>query len=147
MNTPAQENVAVEQGLEPCPFCGGEATLDDYNSSYRKDAKPLWGVGCESSECPTESCYAVSENQAEAIAAWNSRTPSLAASPPAGADPSLREDAAREIIAHLNGRAAGFREAAKKQERRVGPLASQYEQAAKEIEYAFLSAGSHGEGV
>ena len=57
--------------LLPCPFCGEEAFLFQWET--RKDAR-LWRVGCNNNECklgPHEDY----DDQDQAIAAWNTRTP------------------------------------------------------------------------
>ena len=61
--------------LKTCPFCGESAVIDDYNSSIRRDAKPLYGVACNSNGCPANELAVLNENKAQAIAAWNTRTP------------------------------------------------------------------------
>ena len=56
--------------LKPCPFCGSEATMDQFESAS-------WGglltvIGCSSSECHMSP--ATDEVPVEmAMAAWNSR--------------------------------------------------------------------------
>lgn len=59
-------------GLLPCPFCGGEPTLDDWNTSYRPDSKPLWGVVCKSSKCAGEIGF-FNADRAIAVEDWNTR--------------------------------------------------------------------------
>ena len=58
--------------LLPCPFCGGEPTFDDWNTSYRPDSKPLWGVVCKSSKCAGEIGF-FNTDPAIAQAEWNTR--------------------------------------------------------------------------
>jgi Lar family restriction alleviation protein len=54
--------------LLPCPFCGGEA---------RPEAMVVgWRIGCPRSACSFSGPYSPSKDVAEAIAAWNRRTPS-----------------------------------------------------------------------
>ena len=51
--------------LKPCPFCGGEASIEIYESSYRE-----YSVGC--TKCP--ACleeYYCTEHEAEKQ--WNRR--------------------------------------------------------------------------
>lgn len=60
-------------GLEPCPFCGGEASVKVLE--YDDDCK-VWGVFCESDLADEYSHGHFVDNyatEAEAIAAWNSR--------------------------------------------------------------------------
>ena len=64
--------------LKPCPWCGGEASVKamEYGDDYK-----VWGVFCESD---LESEYGHGHfldnfaTEAEAIAAWNTRTPEQA---------------------------------------------------------------------
>lgn len=56
----------VTQALSPCPFCGGEA----------KVVAPLGWGNVRSGECGNRNCSATgpwARNEAEAIAAWNTR--------------------------------------------------------------------------
>lgn len=68
--TPHQDSVTPE--LLPCPFCGGEPTLDDFNTSYRPDSSPLWGVICKSRKCQGEIGFFNADRQI-AIDEWNTR--------------------------------------------------------------------------
>ena len=56
-------------GLEPCPFCGGEA------ETIRNDIGVF--IGCFNADCPigpaTSTYVDGYDTEAEAIAAWNSR--------------------------------------------------------------------------
>jgi len=51
--------------LTPCPFCGGEASLNQEHKSKR------WFIGCEGCEVETPSYR--EDMKAEAIKAWNQR--------------------------------------------------------------------------
>lgn len=53
-------------GLLPCPFCGGEAEMLTAESMHGGN---LYGVMCNCCACRTD----VFDNEAEAIAAWNTR--------------------------------------------------------------------------
>ena len=64
--------MTTDNKLKPCPFCGGEAMIDDLSASYRPDAEPWWGVGCDNNDCPIE-VWATSSDRERAIAAWNTR--------------------------------------------------------------------------
>lgn len=58
--------------LKPCPFCGGHATIHDLREAGKTD---LWLVGCD--RCngePLGSVLRGGDTEAEAIAAWNSRS-------------------------------------------------------------------------
>ena len=56
------------EGLKPCPFCGGEALVDD-NEPYPGDC--IWfDVGCGECNCVIDACF---DTEADAIAAWNRR--------------------------------------------------------------------------
>jgi hypothetical protein len=73
----------TEPDLNPCPFCGIEATAvhdDEYSSG--------WDVGCFNGECLVEP-HAWAETKDEAIAAWNTRAVDPAA---------IREAALREAL-------------------------------------------------
>jgi hypothetical protein len=52
-------NSRIENKLLPCPFCGGEAKLDEYCGRYN--------VFCTSEQCGWH------DTAAEAIEAWNKR--------------------------------------------------------------------------
>ena len=68
----------MSEELKPCPFCGGKASVKamEYGDDYK-----VWGVFCESD---LESEYGHGHfldnfaTEAEAIAAWNTRTPEQA---------------------------------------------------------------------
>ena len=65
-----------------CPFCGGNAsTFEDYDSS-------AWEASCFNGDCRVEP-HVWEKTKAEAIAAWNDRTP----------DPAVQAlaEAAREV--------------------------------------------------
>jgi Lar family restriction alleviation protein len=53
--------------LKPCPFCGGKAEMMDYERL--KDGNLEFHVDCTMCDC----CTVVYDNEAEAIAAWNTR--------------------------------------------------------------------------
>jgi Lar family restriction alleviation protein len=72
----------MNKELKPCPFCGGEATLYDYEESrdiYDKETLGYvdteyftkYGVDCEFCGC----IVADRNSEAEAIEAWNTRKP------------------------------------------------------------------------
>ncbi|AXQ93164.1 Lar family restriction alleviation protein [Cereibacter azotoformans] len=65
--------------LANCPFCGGEAAISD--DEHHSTAV---FYGCADSDCAGWMLWA--ETRAEAIAAWNRRTP-------VAADPALRTEA------------------------------------------------------
>ncbi|WP_416385133.1 Lar family restriction alleviation protein [Sphingomonas sp. LY29] len=65
-------NNPTDDELLPCPFCGGEAGIDDYNTSMRRDAKPLYGVGCENNQCTVEA-VSMNYDRSIAIGTWNTR--------------------------------------------------------------------------
>ena len=54
--------------LLPCPFCGGEATVS-YNTAY---GFIPW---CDNSNCILNELTNGYETEAQAIKAWNTRTP------------------------------------------------------------------------
>ena len=56
-------------GLEPCPFCGGEANVIDHHNDDGSVS-----VGCNNDTCLGFSGLGwLYKTEAEAIAAWNSR--------------------------------------------------------------------------
>lgn len=72
----------MNKELKPCPFCGGEATLYDYEESrdiYDKETLGYvdteyftkYGVDCEFCGC----IVADRNSETEAIEAWNTRKP------------------------------------------------------------------------
>lgn len=61
--------------LKPCPFCGGNA--ETRNSKWV--GRDHWGVACTGCGDPWFDCRA--DTEAEAITAWNTRTPEPAAAP------------------------------------------------------------------
>jgi Lar family restriction alleviation protein len=62
--SPSPEPVADENGLLPCPFCGGKAIVAEHDLLYTR-----FIANCES--CEAES--SVFLKRVEAIAAWNRR--------------------------------------------------------------------------
>ena len=70
-------NVGLDARLEPCPFCGGDATLEHDNSIFTGcgflDSKSYegWRIECQG-DCHAMTCWWHSETQA--VAAWNRRT-------------------------------------------------------------------------
>ena len=54
--------------LLPCPFCGGEADVEEIPGSPFTNEPYMWAVGCE--EC---NIGWYKETKEEAIAAWNCR--------------------------------------------------------------------------
>ena len=81
--TPSPERQPADAGggLLPCPFCGGEGWLNDYEAR--------WGDMPPKSRCPQcRSCGAnlgYRPTPAKAIAAWNRRSPAPQAQPDARA--------------------------------------------------------------
>lgn len=57
-----------EEELKACPFCGGEARLND---------RPYYIVRCDFPDCTAELA-ALFDTKEEAITAWNTRTPDTA---------------------------------------------------------------------
>ena len=64
---------AAATELLPCPFCGGEAVLDDIG-----DRTAFYSVGCNNNACKVEAA-ANMRSKEEAIHHWNQRTGQLAA--------------------------------------------------------------------
>ena len=58
--------------LLTCPFCGGEADLEEYTGSL--DCKKF-AVECRNIECPTLPCTEWHLDKDAAIKAWNTRKP------------------------------------------------------------------------
>ena len=59
--------------LKPCPFCGGEAKIDnwtDYIDGNKSHNFRFFGVVCNNHE---EAICMVATNEVSAIAAWNTR--------------------------------------------------------------------------
>lgn len=52
--------------LKPCPFCGGEAKIERYDSS-------LTYVKCANSKCPVDPCTMSCRSREQAIKIWNTR--------------------------------------------------------------------------
>ena len=84
--------------LRKCPHCGGEAFLDDINSSYRKDRGPLWAVGCANNDCIVET-RAIHDDKLTAIAAWN-RRPTPAPADASGWRPIESAPRGRNVLVH-----------------------------------------------
>ena len=86
--TPSPERQPADAGggLLPCPWCGGEGWLNDYEAR--------WGDMPPKSRCPQcRSCGAnlgYRPTPAKAIAAWNRRSPAPQAQPDARAVEALR---------------------------------------------------------
>ena len=58
----------MSETLLPCPFCGGEADIEEIPGSPFTNDPYMWAVGCE--EC---NIGWYEETKEEAIAAWNRR--------------------------------------------------------------------------
>lgn len=86
--------VTVE--LKPCPFCGGEASFEHLESG-------AWSIGCIDidGECMGFQSLQTFARQADAIAAWNTRT-----SPPR--EPGEDERKAADLAAYNEMRRQGF---------------------------------------
>lgn len=68
----------MEEKLKPCPFCGGPASLGDYQSGPHPDVDPdlCFSVGCANGGCIGHETHNQNFTTAgEAIAAWNRRAP------------------------------------------------------------------------
>lgn len=60
----ASEEARKAEQLLPCPFCGGEASGEFFSQN-------AWSIFCDKCHASAAMC----ETKAEAIAAWNTRTP------------------------------------------------------------------------
>jgi Lar family restriction alleviation protein len=87
-NTPASP--AQEGTLLPCPFCGGRASMSWSHDGQYPFVVCDDGVNCEV-EGPTR------DTEADAAAAWNTRTPAAIA-PPKEATPPALTDWQREAL-------------------------------------------------
>ena len=61
--------------LLPCPFCGGEAKVEEHkfwNEETKRFEVGTYGVMCRVCNCRTDRFYAFEEG---AIAIWNTRKP------------------------------------------------------------------------
>ena len=80
MTNKAGEQPTITQSLEPCPFCEGDAAIQDrsgcrgYTTSSRYQP-PIYVPVCVDCDASIDQFG----TKAEAIAAWNTRTTSLAA--------------------------------------------------------------------
>ena len=54
--------------LKPCPFCGGEAHIEQF-----MQPKEEWRIKCV--DCPTRFGRCAGLNKKEVIKAWNKRAP------------------------------------------------------------------------
>lgn len=59
----------MSEKLLPCPFCGGEAELEEIPGSPFTDELCTWGVGCKNCNIGWYK-----DDKIEAIAAWNRRS-------------------------------------------------------------------------
>ena len=59
----------MSEELKPCPFCGGEATLDHVNGSHGE----LWDIFCSTRSCEIRPCTVWFTTEQDAIEAWNRR--------------------------------------------------------------------------
>lgn len=81
----------TENNLEPCPHCGGPASIHATTSCFH-DRKPGWRVECEG-DCHAMTCWWHSEEEARAW--WNTRRGPKRVTVEGLPDPS-RESLARE---------------------------------------------------
>jgi Lar family restriction alleviation protein len=56
------------ENLKPCPFCGGEADIEEIPGSPFTNEPYTWGVGCK-----TCNIGWYEESKERAIEAWNRR--------------------------------------------------------------------------
>lgn len=61
--------------LSPCPFCGGEAVLEEDRGRATDEVR--WSVGCKANEaaCMGYQSLTTYARRTEAIKAWNTRSP------------------------------------------------------------------------
>lgn len=59
----------MSDGLKPCPFCGGEASLSKLSAN---EPSARWFVRCDSTGCEINP-FAWRGTRAKAIEAWNRR--------------------------------------------------------------------------
>jgi hypothetical protein len=57
--------------LKPCPWCGGEACVEEVDGAIPGHIRK--SVGCSTENCFGYQSFVSFETIAEAIAAWNSR--------------------------------------------------------------------------
>jgi Lar family restriction alleviation protein len=82
------------EGLKPCPFCGGEAWLNDYEAKYSDLPPQSRAPQCRS--CGVSPGYLATS--AKAIAAWNRRAALSAIEGRGGAlQPSASVPTEREV--------------------------------------------------
>lgn len=72
--------------LKPCPFCGGPVKLEQTTQWYDSvhGQRQFWGVVCRNTRGPGGTCaieQRPSASEDAAIARWNNRAPTPAASP------------------------------------------------------------------
>lgn len=65
-----------ELKLDPCPFCGGDATIEEVPTASGAN----WSVGCndEDGQCYGYQSLQTFARKCEAVAAWNRRVPAPA---------------------------------------------------------------------
>lgn len=105
----ALEGGEMRGELLPCPFCGGEAFIDVM--SRDEHGEPL-DHSPECGNCAVSIIGAELLTEAEAITAWNTRTPSPEASRDAVLEEALRECADKLWVLRCNSRDELDREAA-----------------------------------
>jgi hypothetical protein len=60
--------------LLPCPFCGGEAQLEEIDSRSSKTGAVAFSAGCHNEGCIGYQSMSTYARRTEAANAWNKRT-------------------------------------------------------------------------
>ncbi len=99
------DKVLVPRELLPCPFCGGDAELDQMPDDGSLQAL-RWAVGCIDDYCNGFRMPYRHSRKAGAIEAWNRR----AAAPQPAEDDDIADDPTTMQIEYARGHADGVRD-------------------------------------
>lgn len=62
--------------LLPCPFCGGEAEIEEISEENSHTGTAGYAAGCANSECLVYQTFDKFALRKDAVKAWNTRAPS-----------------------------------------------------------------------
>lgn len=80
---PTHEAPSVPDGLLPCPWCKGAASIEEISSKISLGDKVSFSPGCSTEGCLGYQCFQTFARRLDAAKAWNTRA--VSAKPPVSA--------------------------------------------------------------